>query len=197
MTINMKYFGLLTAIVVMQVMFFACTNNSVTGPNISDKSTQPGFQLNDLQMVGWDIEKLEPTSELSSLAKFGTTSKMITTSAGGTVGGQMTLGNIVTLPPGAVNENTSISVSILNLEGHEQTGAGVDFSPNMQFDKPIEIVLSWEFLDSSVDIEDMIIYYSRDDGYTWHIIEESEIDLENNTITIITNHFTRYAWGLG
>ena len=174
----------------------SCENSTVTGSVAEDPAV--GISADQISWVSWNQEVIDALQEQeTSLAKPGTHGRMVTAVAGGTVGGNMTFGNLVDVPSGAVPSNTFIEVEVVCSDGKDQCGSGIDFLPNMQFLSDVDIILSWEFLDlDNISIDDFHAYYSEDGGNTWFEVENITIDHVNQTIILSEDHFTRYAWGL-
>ena len=174
------------------LLFIGCSKESVTGPGNQEAnlSITQGIPADQINWISW---KPEVKEQIDALAKSGFTGKMITQS-GGTVGGNMTFGNKVEIPAGAVPSNTYITVEVLCVEDDEQCGNGIEFLPSMQFLSDITITLSWAYLDID-DISGSDIYFSENSGSTWFLTENIEFDYQNETISFYIDHFTRFAWG--
>lgn len=184
----------LTITVALIVGLAGCENSTILGNTTADPAV--GISADQITWVKWKPEVVEALKK-NSLAKPGSHGRMVTTVAGGTVGGNMTFGNLVDVPSGAVPSNTFIEVEVICSDGQDQCGSGIDFLPNMQFLSDVDIVLSWEFLDiDSLGIDDFHAYYSEDGGNTWFEVDNITIDHVNQTIILSEDHFTRYAWGL-
>ena len=70
----------------------------------------------------------------------------------------------------------------------------MEFLPGTDFEAPVQITLSFEYLNlSDQQIEDLYIYFSQD-GNFWYPIDGFEINDENETISFWIDHFTVYAW---
>ena len=187
----------------------SCSDNSITGPPGFPLLTQaPGTPLkqgipaDQMKWVSWKPEIVE---KLRMAAKSGTQSKSIDED-GGKIGGKKSLGNKVIIPEDALNEDyleytfgdeeVRISVVVNCVDKRTQCGAGVDFLPSMQFDKPVKVVLSWEFVDYQGGDLNFSAYYSQDSGANWFEVEVAEINYEKKTLTLYVDHFTRFAWSL-
>jgi len=174
--------------------FVGCENSTVTGNTTGEPTV--GISADQITWVSWKPEVLE-AMEANSLNKIGDAGKMITVTAGGIVGGNVTFGNTVYIPEGAVPANTFIEVEVVCVDGHDQCGSGIDFLPNMQFLTDVRITLSWESVDvDSLNVDDFEVFYSEDGGLSWFEIDDLVIDYDAMTIAVWQDHFTRYAWGL-
>jgi len=105
------------------------------------------------------------------------------------VGGGKTLGNLVEIPAGAVNTETTITVQVVN-----PGFAAVDFGPSMQFNKSVDVTLSYK--GTNVDPTKIKIYWWDPDANVWVMINDHpSIDRNKQTVSFPTDHFSRYAWG--
>ena len=174
--------------------FVGCENSTLTGNTTGEPAI--GIPADEISWVSWKSDVSEQLKNVS-LSKVGETGQTITVTAGGIVGGNITFGNTVEIPPGAVPANTFIEVQVVCVEDKEMCGSGVDFLPNMVFLTDVKITLSWESLDiNSLNVGDFEAFYSEDEGITWHQVTNLEIDYDEMKVIIWQNHFTRYAWGL-
>ena len=139
-----RIYFLLSLVLIFSVAIFinGCSENSVSGPG--DPALSVGIHVDDIQWIPMKTEVLE---KLTALSKIGKTGKMITPKSGGVVGGKMTLGNKVEIPPYAIEGKTYVSVEVLGIDDKLQTGSGVEFLPSMDFKKDVSITLSWAVLD--------------------------------------------------
>ena len=184
----------LTMTVALIVGLAGCENSTVTGRVAEDPAI--GISADQISWVSWKPEVMEAMNA-NSLAKTGIAGKTIKPNKGGTVGGKKTFDNKVKVFPGGVDSNTYIEVTVVCIDGKDQCGSGVDFLPSMQFLNDIKVTLSWEFIDvDSLTVDDFEVYYSEDGGITWFGVPNPEIDYHKQTISVWTDHFTRYAWGL-
>ncbi|NQT97249.1 MAG: hypothetical protein HQ562_05870 [Candidatus Marinimicrobia bacterium] len=181
--------------VTLIICLAGCENSTVVG-NTTAKPVF-GIPADQITWVSWKPDVIDLLMNANSLNKIGETGQMITITAGGIVGGNITFGNTVYVPPGAVPANTYIEVGVVCVDGKEQCGSGIDFLPNMQFLTDVKITLSWESVDvDSLNADDFEVFYSDDDGLSWFEIDDLEIDYDAMTIAVWQDHFTRYAWGL-
>ncbi|MCK4689894.1 MAG: hypothetical protein KAT41_06335 [Candidatus Marinimicrobia bacterium] len=184
----------LFVLTIVIVVLTSCSTDPLTAP----KDQSAGLSINQgipADQINWISWKPEVKEQIDALAKSGLAGKMITHS-GGTVGGNITFGNTVEIPAGAVQSNTYITVEVLHVDGNEY-GAEVEFLPSMVFSSDVLVTLSWAYLDVE-NISDLNVYYSEDGGETWFLVEDADIDIdyENKTLSVWVNHFTRYGWGL-
>jgi len=186
-----------TFAVIAIALMVNCGEETIMGPS-PQLSQRQGIPTEQITWLKW---KPEVTRDMMGLGKIGFAGKMIQPNNGGFIGGNQTLDNRVDIPAGALDDKTFITVEVLCLEGHEQTGAGVEFLPSGQFNKPVTITLSWEYLDIVTDRDalDFKVYYCENsDGDTWYELSPEYIDIDytNKLVTFLTDHFTRYQWGL-
>lgn len=194
-----KQFKLMTfALVAVAVALMVnCGEETIMGPS-PQLSQGQGIPTEQITWLKW---KPEVTRDMMGLGKSGFANKMIQPDNGGSIGGTATLDNEVYIPAGALNEKTFITVQVLYFEKNEQTGAGVEFLPGGQFNKPVTVTLSWEYLDIVTDQDalDFKVYYCENsDGDTWYELDTDYVDIDysNKLVTFLTDHFTRYQWGL-
>lgn len=118
--------------------------------------------------------------------------QLVIADLGGVVGGLQTLGNFVTIAPGALLSNTYISVTALPYQ------RDVYFSPDMHFRKNVTITLSYKYFSyvSDYQVKKMKIYWYDPVKRQWVLFNATPIvDTVQKTFTFETNHFSRYAWG--
>jgi len=183
-------FGIFFFFVIGLFLLIGC-DKQITG------NDNPALALNGVptSQINWVPLKGEYTNQSDALAKKGHAGKYILPERGGVVGGAQTYSNWVEIPAGAVSAKTYITVDIVPTP----SGYNVEFLPCMQFDKEVQITLSWKFFNiSESDIREgnFQIYYSQD-GLTWFPIEAADylVDFDNQTVTFNSQHFTRYGWG--
>jgi len=169
------------------LLLFGCSENPILGV----PSQPAGIPTDQMSFVQWTPEMV---SLLQSTARQGLASHIILPGVGGTVGGNQTYGNSVYIPGDAISEATEFSVEVLCVDSHQQCGAGVEFLPGTDFEAPVQITLSFEYLNlSDQQIEDLYIYFSQD-GNFWYPIDGFEINDENEIISFWIDHFTVFAW---
>ncbi|NQU68614.1 MAG: hypothetical protein HQ510_11780 [Candidatus Marinimicrobia bacterium] len=173
------------------LMLFGCAENPITGV-----APQPqGIPTDQMSFVQWTPEMANMIQlSLASHGRGNGYDSEEIDEDGGIVGGHRTFGNMVDIPEGAVTEETEFSVEVLCVDHHEQCGAGVEFLPSTNFEAPVEITLSFEYLDlEDEEIEDLYIYFSQD-GDFWFPLDGFEIDEDEETIIFQIDHFTIFAW---
>ncbi|MFQ6674932.1 MAG: hypothetical protein ACE5LH_01160 [Fidelibacterota bacterium] len=128
----------------------------------------------------------------------GTDMELVTPGRGGTVGGDGTFGNTVTIPRHALKNAEEITVKVACVNGDDQCAAGVDFLPTMEFQSDVTITLSWSFVNTGGGELglDFKVYYSEDGGETWYEVSDVVVDHDEQTISVEVDHFTRFAWAL-
>ena len=192
---NKKILLVVLAPVALSLLLLGCcSKDSLTGPEnqAADLTINQGIPADQINWISW---KPEVKEQIDALAKSGLAGKMITQS-GGTVGGNITFGNTVEIPAGAVPSNTYITVEVLCADENEQCGAEVEFLPtDMQFLLDVKIALSWEYLDFEGNPQDLNVYWLDESTGLWVEVYDPVIDLENKTISVYVDHFTRYGWG--
>jgi hypothetical protein len=114
----------------------------------------------------------------------------------------------LTIPPGAVSENTNFSINLVDINSVNQPAperglfliAGQVYEIKAQagtksitvFNKPL--TLTFTYTDDQIkglDENSLKIYYWN--GEEWIVIENSEVNMDNNTITASIDHFTLFA----
>jgi hypothetical protein len=111
----------------------------------------------------------------------------------------------VDLPPGALNEETSISITGYD---PEDSGAGFvvgdglvpagnvfDFQPEMSFDRDVTITLSYEqgtMLECAEEETDLDVYWWVDPDWT---AMGADQDCAANSLSFVTDHFSFYLIG--
>ena len=112
---------------------------------------------------------------------------------------------VVDLPPGAVDEETSISITSYE-PSEENAGFGVgdglvpagkvyDFQPEMSFSEPVTITLFYEqeaMPECGVEETDLDVYWWEDPDWT---PQGADQDCEANSLTFLTDHFSFYMVG--
>jgi len=169
-----------------------CSENSVSGPDNPAESA--GIYVNDIQ---WAPVKPEFINNLKALKKEVTAGKLITAAKGGVVGGANTFNNKVVFPPGAVDKDTYVTVTV-NYDKKINNLAYIEFLPSGSFNKPVEVTLSWDFLDVDISsVADLKAYFSQDGGDYWFPVESSiDVNYDTKTAKFLIDHFTRFGWGI-
>jgi hypothetical protein len=73
-------------------------------------------------------------------------------------------------------------------------GASVDFLPNQQFEADVTVTLSWEALNFDGDPDSLEIYWLDETTDLWVLVPDPVIDVDDETVSVNIDHFTRYAW---
>ncbi len=169
--LSLSLFFILTAFIV------GCSSDN-TPPASTEMEVQPG------------ITCLNPPANPYPSQK--SVVQLVTSNWGGVVGGLLTFGNFVTIPPGALPWNTYITVTALAYQ------KDVYFGPDMKFRKNVTITLSYRYFSyvSDYQAKKMKIYWYDPLQMKWVIFNATPIiDTVQKTFTFETNHFSRYAWG--
>lgn len=178
-----------------------CSDNSITGPPQFPLMTQgpstplkQGIPADQMQWVSWKPEIVKKIK--GTLAKAVVEGEMIEADEGGSVENG---DNVFNIFPGCLARDTQILLKVQCEGDEEECGAGVEGLPNrFRFQKPIEVIMSWAGAD--VDYQggelNFKVYYSEDGGRTWHEVEDVAVDYDEETITFLIDHFTRFAWSL-
>ena len=114
----------------------------------------------------------------------------------------------LTIPPGAVSENTNFSINLVDISSVSQPDpasglfliAGLVYEIKAErdgefittFDKPL--TLTFTYTDEQIeglDEDSLKIYWWN--GEEWVALENSEVDVDNNTVTVSIDHFTLFA----
>ena len=113
-------------------------------------------------------------------------------SAGGTV--SLPTGKVsLTIPPGALSTDTSITITAMSNAG--SAGAVYQFGPSgLIFNQPVTVTLSVDssLLPPGTNVQDLILSYV--DDYL-EILTDVQIDSANSTITGKATHFSSIGWG--
>lgn len=176
------------------LVFGGCSKSLMEPENVNSTSAMKGtYQEEDVQWLTWNQEV---QSEVRNLAKKGSASKVIKWEKGGKVGGGKTFGNSVNIPPNALTEDTRISVQVNCVEKNRPCSAEVEFLPNIDFKLDVTITLSYKFLKFDGDPQNLSIFWFDNDNYDWVKVENAVLNEKKQTITVLVDHFTRYAWAL-
>ncbi len=212
--ITVKSIGLLVLVVSM-VSFWNCDNNAITSPedNPAMSTLKQAVPAEEITWANWSPDVLaslkdadQTTLEKKNKNAWGklknTESKLISREKGGKVGSNgQTCNNYVEIPQYAlIPAEETITVTVLEMADEKtQAAPGVDFLPNMEFDKNVIITLSWEFLDVDQNKPwnklDLVIYFSEDGGTSWFPVDKYSVNNGQKTLSFEIDHFTRYAWG--
>ncbi len=184
---------LLPLIAVALLFSVACDYAATTAPDALKASAPIAGEarsLSDVNFLKWSPAAWK---QMTSLNSSTVAAKTITVTAGGTVGGNKTFGNIVEIPAGAVDDNTKISVEVTCMDNQNPCSAEVEFLPSMTFNTEVKVTLNYGALGFDGDPYMIEIYWIQEDGtggeITTHVVDES-----NQTIVFYVNHFTRYGW---
>ncbi len=179
------------------VFFLGCSENSLTQPNLD---RQASVSVEEVQWIQWEptVAQKIKTELATGLAK--NVVEKIYRAEGGVIGGEDTYGISVTVPPYAFPEDkrTIIAHIVSWGNGGEGANAGVDFLPSQSFDKNVKITVSFtnQTLPENTSLEDVNIYWFNEDTGLWEFIPDPQVDLENQSVSVYINHFTRFGWGI-
>ena len=186
--------GLLLPLMAVALLFsVACDYAATTAPEAAKASapiTGEARSLADVNFLKWSAASWKQMTSLNASTVAG---KTITVTAGGTVGGNKTFGNIVEIPAGAVDGNTKITVEVTCMDNQNPCAAEVEFLPSMTFNVDVKVTMNYGALGFDGDPYLIEIYYIQEDG-TGGEITTYTVDESNQTIVFYVNHFTRYGW---
>jgi len=186
--------GLLLPLMAVALLFsVACDYAATTAPEAAKASapiTGEARSLTDVNFLKWSAASWK---QMTSLNASTISAKTITVSAGGSVGGNKTFGNIVEIPAGAVDDNTKISVEVTCMDNQNPCSAEVEFLPSMTFNTEVKVTLTYGALGFDGDPYMIEIYWIQEDG-TGGEITTYTVDESLETIVFYVNHFTRYGW---
>lgn len=186
--------GLLLPLMAVALLFsVACDYAATTAPEAAKASapiTGEARSLADVNFLKWSAASWKQMTSLNASTVAG---KTITVTAGGTVGGNKTFGNIVEIPAGAVDGNTKITVEVTCMDNQNPCSAEVEFLPSMTFNVDVKVTMNYGALGFDGDPYLIEIYYIQEDG-TGGEITTYTVDESNQTIVFYVNHFTRYGW---
>ena len=171
----------------------ACDYAATTAPDAPKASAQVTAEakpLTDVNFLRWSPKTM---AKLSALNKSNVAEKTITVTAGGSVGGQKTFGNVVEIPAGALDENTKISVQVTCMDNQNPCSAEVEFLPSTTFNTDVKITMNYDALGFDGDPYLIEIYWLQEDG-TGGAVTEYTVDEANKEIVFYIDHFTRYGW---
>ncbi|MFH1213171.1 MAG: hypothetical protein V1681_03730 [Candidatus Neomarinimicrobiota bacterium] len=182
-------------LVLMSMVLVTTCEKQVTGA-VEETNQVVGISKDQ---INWISPLPENAGKLDALAKSCHAGAWVSVNRGGFVGGYMTFGNSVSFPAGAILENTYFTLDAVKERIGDKNTLSFEFLPSMTFQKPVTITLSWDFLDISYsDIQNgnFQVYYSQD-GETWYPVDQSSLtpDYHNQTVSFLSDHFTRYGWG--
>ena len=113
-----------------------------------------------------------------------------------------TAGDELIIPPGALSEDTEITLSIVNSEdlpepppGTAKIARAFDFGPDgTVFQQPVTVVFKYEDSDvpPGMSEDDLLVFYYESSSSTW-VPLSGVVDPEANTITCQVDHFTAFA----
>lgn len=116
----------------------------------------------------------------------------------GPAGGQITSPDsylTITIPEGALDNNTSVSIQPITNYAPQGIGKGYRLGPeNVQFKKPVSLSFHYDgnLIDMDREIFTWIVFQEKDKS--WRAKLKSEVDTINHKITVETDHFS--DWGL-
>ena len=178
------------------LIFTACENEGpITGPESPASQNQSKFQP---KWIGL------PQNASNRLLKTFGTSQLITVANGGqltidetytsTAGNQVHTYSSISLAPGCVQQDVTISMDI-----DDETGVST-FLPHQMFNFPAILNQTFTGLNlTGIDVSKIHLYYYGIDG-TWEIMQcdELRIDVATGTITMVNGrlpHFSVYGYG--
>ena len=170
------------------LLIFGCSENPITG--FQEEENQ-GIPTEDLNIIPWNTQMKQM---IRSLARDGIDNQVIGPD-GGLLGVDSTYGNSVYFPPGALSEDIDFSLEVICVDNDGQCGAGVELLPSMEFNEPVQITLSWAYLDFDGDFGEADIFFSQLGDY-WFQVGDLQVNYDNETISFWIDHFTTYAWDI-
>ena len=205
---------LLLPFTTMLLLFsIACDYTPATAPEAEAPVAALVVSADEINWVSWKPEVVEQVnSQRLSLFKggkkgknnddgtFGSDSKWIEASKGGTVGSEkLTLGNKVRIVKDALREDEEVSVRLIFDDDELINGFGeFDFevdNGHYSFEKDVKITLSYKYLDlDGIDPADLSVWWVDDEGTGWVEIEDLELNEKRKTVSFWIDHFTRYGW---
>ena len=105
-------------------------------------------------------------------------------------GGTLTLDRFtIVIPPGALECDTRISIA-RPMPGYVMG----DFGPDgIHFNKPVELSMTYQFLDlHGISENRLTIYWFNPETLTWFDLL-AHVDKETQTVTLVVDHYSRYA----
>ena len=171
------------------LLIIACSDNPISN---EVNSVEPGFTSEEINWIPWKPEYLETKNSLNRVF----VGRWISAATGGRVGGWYTFYNTVTIPAGALLKDTYISVEVLRSWWClVQTAGGVELLPNMQFQSPVTVSLSYKYLDYDGDPNKLAVYWTNNSGISWQIIDKITFNTKLEIGIFKVDHFTVFAWG--
>ena len=180
----------------------ACSGDMLMAPGEEEEGQLTVLEQKKIptDQINWISWTPEFTKNIRALSKDATSTVLIKADEGGIVGGEITFGNRVEIPSGALSEDTEVSVSVhcMDEDDDEDSCVGaVEFLPDTQFNKMVSITVSYGDLDYSGSPYDIKISWTKsftDNG--WTEVEVKGVDTSSETLSFEIDHFTRYAWHL-
>jgi len=192
-----------------------CSENGLTNPKDLMTQANVGIATEDMHFVNWKPEVQDAIAALKVQGIQAPTQltkstdgdddddneyaaiawRYIWKSRGGTVGGNSTFGNKVEVPDHAYTEFARLFVvAVTNADAENGVGAAVEFLPSQQFQVPVRVTLSWDYLDFTGDPANLQLYWQNEESGLWVVVPGSTVDMEAETISGYINHFTSFAW---
>ena len=209
--------SLVVVCVLMALVFLAgCSDDSLMGPEPqANLAAEKGLSADEITWIPWKAEsqrsvlsqqqKLEIQSQILAaeteqtvgvLQKrliLGNEFEIVKRSKGATIGSWWTLYNQVEVPAEAFPEKSRVvGVFAAYLYGLP----GVEFWPDQAFDKDVRVTLSWDCLEFDGDPSDLNVYWLDESTGLWVLVPDPEVNVDQKTVSVYVNHFTRYQWGL-
>jgi len=179
----------LALIITLSGLWIGCGEKLTS--SLDEAEITDGTPTADIQWVPAQADFIDQVNALGKRAFDGS---IITPRWGGVVGGWRTFNNKAVFPPNAVDRRTWVTVGVII----DNNNVEVEFLPSGSFNEYIEVTLSYAHLDISGDIESYLkVYFSQDDGNHWNLVDSPlTFNYRNKTVTFLTDHFTRYSWGI-
>ncbi len=168
--INHKLSITFFALIAVMLFVVGCSDNSVVNP---------------------EQQKKGPTffTRISALHKDPVTVGAWIGPSGGTVGGSETYGNSISVPAGAVAQNTYFTVAVTN-----PSVSIAEFGPGGQFNQDITVTFSYDGFNVTSPSSIKVYWENPDTG--WELVTDSPgVDTNAKTVTFSTGHFSKYGIG--
>lgn len=103
--------------------------------------------------------------------------------------GRLTL----TVPNGAVKQNTSFSIQPITNTVDTGIGAGYQLEPgDAAFSAPVELSVKYDDSDIEGTVPELLSMAYQDSKGAWHVQTNAKVDPEGHTVTIATTHFSHW-----
>lgn len=99
----------------------------------------------------------------------------------------------ISIPPGAVSENTSFGITAITSTSGAAMGSSYRLTPHIRFNKPVTVAISYAEHADSVGSPCLLSLGYQDEKGIWKMLTKKTVDEQKKTVNVQTDHFSDWA----